>query len=265
MRLIMMTLLDELNGMAAAAARRAILGRGAGRPWRGGVALLLCLLATSLLPAQAADATREQEIDECRSGELGTWGDGQDRAVADSPLLFVYDHADAPAWFDATLVATKVSKAARAWSQCGVPGRLAGDRDGWWETRQAIRVQWSDKESGGNFGLANLTRRTLSLSPKAFGMLRERNPRYDATTTLQMTISHEMGHFFGLMAHSRRCVDVLSYYHNERGEQCRSRAPMAAAGVVEYRHAFPTACDIERCRRINGKPPLPGGRLEALR
>jgi len=127
-------------------------------------------------------------------------------------------------------------------------------------------LQWDEQESRGNFALANLTSRTLSLSPKGFELLRTRNPRHDASQTLQMAISHEMGHFFGLMAHSRRCVDVMSYYHNNKGEVCYKRMPTAnsdnnANKVVEYRHLLPTACDIERCRRINGKSPLPGGRL----
>jgi hypothetical protein len=76
-----------------------------------------------------------------------------------------------------------------------------------------------------------------------------------------MVISHEMGHLFGLMAHSRRCVDVMSYYKNGKGEACYSRDPSQINSVPEYRNLLPTACDIERCRAANGKPPLPGGRL----
>jgi hypothetical protein len=113
-------------------------------------------------------------------------------------------------------------------------------------------VQWSEQYSGGNFGLANLGQRTLSLGPQAFRLLRERNPAYDATQILQMVIAHEMGHFFGLMAHSRRCVDVLSYYHDGKGQTCYKRDPGDSGGVVEYRHILPTACDIERCRQVNG-------------
>mgnify|MGYP002138443102 CR=1 FL=1 len=50
------------------------------------------------------------------------------------------------------------------------------------------------------------------------------NPAHPAGDTLQMVVSHEMGHFFGLMAHSRRCVDVMSYYDNGQGERCFTRA-----------------------------------------
>lgn len=223
-------------------------------------AVLLALGLALVLPATAG-TVRDDEIAECRPGENETWGDGRDRAAVDEPLLFVYRHDGAPAWFAEAMVADKVTKAAKAWSRCGIAARLLGAGDGWWEKRNAIHVHWSDAASRGNAGLANLTQKALALSPKLFADLRARNPNYDATQTLQMAISHEMGHFFGLMAHSRRCVDVLSYYHDGRGGQCRSRAPMAEAGVVEYRHMFPTACDIERCRRANGKSPLPDGRL----
>lgn len=33
-------------------------------------------------------------------GEVVTWGDGKDQAAVASPMVFAYDHADAPAWFD---------------------------------------------------------------------------------------------------------------------------------------------------------------------
>jgi hypothetical protein len=119
-----------------------------------------------------------------------------------------------------------------------------------------IVVNWDEAESRGNIGLANLKRRTLSLSPAVFGLLRTRNPKHDARETLQMVISHEMGHLFGLMAHSRRCIDVLSYYDNGKGETCFSRDPLWKRRMVEYRNILPTACDINRCRKANGIPPL---------
>ncbi len=206
-----------------------------------------------------AETSRSQEINECRVGEIGTWGDGRDRPALASPLVFTYNPDGAPPWFSASQVAGMVAKAAEAWSDCGVRGEVA-PWTGAAEPGQVL-VQWHQRDSLGNFGLANLDRRTLSLGPDAFQMLRDRNPAHDAGETLQMTLSHEMGHFFGLMAHSRRCVDVLSYYHNGRGGKCFKRDPSAPKLVVEYRHTLPTACDIERCRRANGQPPLPGGRL----
>lgn len=70
-----------------------------------------------------------------------------------------------------------------------------------------------------------------------------------------MTVSHEMGHFLGLVAHSRRCVDVMSYYDDGKGQQCSLRDPAALRAHVEYRASLPTACDIQRCRAANGLQP----------
>lgn len=226
------------------------------------IPLVLGLL-TGSLGALGFESVRTQEINECRSAELLTWGDGQDSPVSESSLAFVYDPASAPDAFPPAMVAAMVGKAAVAWSQCGVPTQVRGLAGPAEQRPGAIRVQWNELESRGNFGLANLTRRTLSLGPKAFELLRQRNPSHDARETLQMVISHEMGHFFGLVAHSRRCVDVLSYYDNGKGEKCFSRDVSQMRFVTEYRHVLPTACDIERCRRVNGKPALTAGRLGA--
>lgn len=215
------------------------------------------MLAAGSFAALGAESVREQEIRECRAGEISTWGDGQDRPAVGAPLIFDYQPAQAPAEFPVSLVAGMVARAAAAWSECGVRGELLAPGVAPGSSRGLVRVQWSESGAAGNFGLANLGQRTLSLGPKAFELLRAKNPRHDARETLQMVISHEMGHFFGLMAHSRRCVDVLSYYHDGRGGQCHSRDPAQVRTVAEYRHVLPTACDIARCRAANGKPPAP--------
>jgi predicted Zn-dependent protease len=124
----------------------------------------------------------------------------------------------------------------------------------------SIAVQWSEAGSRGNFGLANLGQRTLSLGPAAFHLLRSRNPNYDASSTLQMVISHEMGHFYGLMAHSRHCADVTSYYDNGQGEKCFTRDAAQMKNFVEYRSELPTACDLQRCRIANGSKSGPAAR-----
>lgn len=227
-------------------------------------AVLLLIFLTSAIAttaAAASESVRSQEINQCLNGELVTWGDGSDRPAIASSLKFAYSHADAPDWFSHAQVVAMVEKAAAEWSQCGIGVSMTG-----WGVMNilkpdVIRVQWSDRESLGNFGLANLGKRTLSLGPKAFALLKTRNPAYDSRQTLQMVISHEMGHFFGLMAHSRRCVDVLSYYNNGKGEKCYSRDPSQMRLVKEYRSILPTACDIERCRNINRMTPLPDGKL----
>ena len=87
--------------------------------------------------------------------------------------------------------------------------------------------------------------------PSAFQLLNDRNPAHDARATLQMVISHEMGHLFGVVAHSRRCVDVSSYYNNAQGEQCTIRGGQPRPPGVEYRSPLPTACDIQRCKAAN--------------
>lgn len=216
--------------------------------WRCGWLAVTLFVAA---PARAEDV-RAREIAECRPGEVATWGDGRDRAAASSPLYFVYRHGGAPSWFEERLVTELVGRAVQGWAPCGVPTRLLAATEAVTVRPLPVVVQWHEGESRGNFGLADLGRRTLSLGPRAFALLRERNPAYDATQTLQMVIAHEMGHFFGLMAHSRRCVDVLSYYHDGKGGKCYKRDPDFTGGVVEYRHLLPTACDIERCRQANG-------------
>jgi hypothetical protein len=228
--------------------------------------LLLPLVAgltviTNLPDAIAAESVRSQEIAQCLNSELVTWGDGRDRSAISSPLKFSYNHTDAPDWFNKSQVVEMIAKSSTAWSQCGVPSGLIDLESLKGRQDDVIRIQWSEKHSGGNFGLANISRRTLSLGPKAFELLKTRNPGYDSRETLQMVISHEMGHFFGLMAHSRRCVDVLSYYNNGKGDTCYSRDPAAMKKVTEYRYTLPTACDIQRCRMKNGITPLPDGRL----
>jgi hypothetical protein len=218
--------------------------------------LPLLALGLLLLAGHAGAASvRDEEITECRAGEIATWGDGQDRPAVSSPLVFTYHHDGAPAWIAPAQVTERIDRALAAWAACGVPARRVP-----WSPYPDVRrglvvVQWGERTSGGNFGLANLAERTLSLGPAAFELLRSRNPAHDAGSTLQLVISHEMGHLFGLMAHSRRCVDVLSYYGNSRGESCFKRDGPASK-VAEYRHELPTACDIQRCRRANGKEPL---------
>jgi hypothetical protein len=213
--------------------------------------------------ASGFESIRTQEIFQCRSNEVMTWGDGRDRPAAGAPMKFAYNPAGAPAWFPEELASGMVATAAAAWSLCGVASQTVPWPRDPKRQKDLVLIQWQERESDGNFALANFKLRTLSLGPKAFELLKSRNPNYDSRETLQMVISHEMGHLFGLMAHSRRCVDVMSYYDNGKGESCYSRDPASLNSRIEYRNMLPTACDIERCRKANGKPPLPGGRLGA--
>lgn len=200
---------------------------------------------------------RSQEIATCLPGELATWGDGRDRPASPLPIQLAYRHAGAPAWFSPAQVQARVQQAAVAWAQCGVPVVLlpvAHDApEGTPLPAGTVQVRWDDSGSAGHFGLAHVQARTLTLGRGAFALLRERNPAYPALDVLQMTISHEMGHFFGLMAHSRRCVDVMSYYTNAQGQRCSTRDGGDHRRVPEYRALLPTACDIARCKAVNGR------------
>ena len=199
----------------------------------------------------AAPSVRDQEIAECRPGELQTWGDGRDRPIAARTLRFAYRHDNAPPWFSEAQVMALVTRSAQAWSACGLKLAVIAVPRGQAPPEDAIQILWSDVGSRGQFALANVGARSLSIGPALFALLRERNPRHPAAQTLQMVLSHEMGHFLGLMAHSKRCVDTMSYYDNGKGERCALRDPKTWGSVVEYRSALPTACDIERCRALN--------------
>lgn len=207
-------------------------------------------------PAQALQDLREQEIAQCLPGEVQTWGDGRDAPSGSAAWLFVYEPAGAPAWLGERLVLELLQRAAQGWAPCGLPVQIvvasAATRP---DPAQAlVRVQWSDAGARGNFGLADVGRRALSLSPAAFLLLKQRNPAHPAAQTLQMVISHEMGHFLGLMAHSKRCVDVMSYYHDGKGGRCSARDESVTKAYAEYRSMLPTACDLQRCRATNGRP-----------
>jgi hypothetical protein len=216
---------------------------------------LLCVcLWLNLAVAGPAD-TRVQEMASCQSGEIVTWPDGSDRP-APREVRLVYRHAGAPPWFNEALVLGTVQRAATAWAECGVPAEVISETAlALYPT--AVVVQWNEAEARGNFALANVGQHTLSLNAAMFKLLAQRNPRYPAIETLQMVISHEMGHFFGLMAHSRRCIDVMSYYDNGKGESCITRDGGSFKAVVEYRALLPTACDIARCRAVNGRSSRP--------
>jgi len=83
--------------------------------------------------------------------------------------------------------------------------------------------------------------------------LKKSNANRNLMETLQMVVSHEIGHFQGLLSHSRRCVDVLSYYTNDAGEKCSIRDNGVMPKNFEYCALLPTACDIQRCLASNSK------------
>ena len=194
---------------------------------------------------------RDEEIASCRPQEIVTWKDGVDRR-AQVPLVIAYEAAGAPPWFTRREIYETLERALKGWSGCGLPTVLLPL--GQQPPAGAIRVRWSEAGGPGAFGLANQNDRTLTLSPSNFKLLHERNPAYPALEILEMTLAHELGHFHGLMAHSKRCVEVMSYYNDGHGGTCELREPSAFKSRVEYRSVLPTACDIARCRAVNAKP-----------
>ena len=207
----------------------------------------------------AGMANRQQEIDSCGPGEMATWGDGQDRPIARRSIALVYRGASAgpPAGASAgvpfadELVREMIERAAVAWSACGLTIRLVG------EVEAAVRlssrrvvIRWADRPIAG-VAIADNGRGELLLNAKVFETLLQRRSQAVAQQTLQMTLSHELGHFLGMRAHSRRCVDVMSYYTSASGEKCSLRDPTEFGRYLEYRHILPTACDIARCKALN--------------
>ena len=224
------------------------------RRWLAIGGLALCLGSVGAQPALTAPtSSRAAELTSCLPGELATWPDGQDRPAPGPAVRLVYRHAGAPTGFPDLAVVGALQRAATAWSACGVPGEVISDAAIGLQPASEVQVGWDDAATRGNFALADVGRRRLWLSAAMFALLAQRNPRHPAQQTLQMAISHEMGHFFGLMAHSRRCVDVMSYYtFGKAGETCRTRDGGAYTALAEYRALLPTACDIARCRAVNG-------------
>jgi hypothetical protein len=238
-------------------------GHGLGCWLRHGAAIGLAAgLSASGAPAAQARtgepvaALRDAEAGSCLRGELRTWPDGQDRAVVRRPIVLLYRHAGAPPAFDEATVLAVVQRAARAWSTCGIAAEVQGEATAQLDGPPVV-VQWNEAATRGNFALADVGRRTLSLSAGLFRLLAQRNPRHPAVQTLQMALSHELGHFYGLMAHSRRCVDVMSYYTSPDGAPgpvCSTRDGGSYRRLPEYRALLPTACDIERCKAVNDLP-----------
>lgn len=215
--------------------------------------LLPALLIAASGSCHADSVLRNLEITQCEAGDIVTWGDGQDRALAVDTLTFHYAHVGAPLWFEQQQVLDLLKKVTTEWSRCGIPAK-AGLVDA--ATRPSgkdIIIRWDTANNAGHFGLSDISRHQLLLGAEAFRLLNQRNPTNDSFSTLQMVLSHEIGHFYGLMDHSRRCIDTLSYYHDGKGGQCRTRHPEAFKRFKEYRSSLPTACDIQRCRILNGK------------
>ena len=209
--------------------------------------------ADDTIAAATPAGLRESEINQCLANEIVTWNDGgKDTKMLSPSMVYVYDHQGAPEGFSEESVVASLKNASVAWDQCGGQNTVILKRDlSPSVAGLKITALWSDEDKLGTIGLANITKKTLTLSPEAFVNLRKANATRNLMETLQMVVSHEIGHFQGLTSHSRRCVDVLSYYTNASGEKCSIRNNGVMPTNIEYRSQLPTACDIQRCRASN--------------
>ena len=203
-----------------------------------------------LMVCSGANANRQEEISSCWPHELATWGDGTDKPVKQRAFILVYRPTpNLP--FNESTVRAVIERAALSWSECGLSIRMVDELGALAAPlSQRIVVRWMVRTQVG-IAVADVNRGELILNQKVFETLVGRRGQALAQETLQMTLSHELGHFLGMRAHSRRCVDVMSYYTSASGEKCSLRDPTEFGRYLEYRHILPTACDIARCKALN--------------
>lgn len=86
------------------------------------LAMIFVMLSVENTSAANIDAerSRDNEISQCKPDELYSWGDGEDYSVAKGLNTFIYDHSEAPKWFDEKMVLSLISKVITEWSKCGV-------------------------------------------------------------------------------------------------------------------------------------------------
>jgi hypothetical protein len=211
-----------------------------------------------------SERSRDNEISQCKYEELVSWGDGEDYSVSKGLNTFIYDHSEAPIWFDEKLVLSLISKVVSEWSKCGVitQPKIIGVKNYQIteNNKKIIIIKWSkeliSRDGEKSSSISNLNFNTIYISIDIFKEIKNKNPTNDYANTLQMIISHELGHFHGLMNHSRRCVDVMSNYTDGKGGHCFARDPNIIKLFPEYRSSLPTTCDIQRCQLVNSRPSV---------
>jgi len=215
-----------------------------------------------------AQSLRAKEVAECPDGEMATQtahGNVPVNAMAVggrfNALRFAYNPALAPESVPEARLGGMVSAAAQAWSACGIPGQFVGTTQDLAGTGNTFIVQWYNSEGVPIAGYRKGT--TIYLNAGHYQTMRAHSEVY-AQDVMQRLISHEMGHAFGLVEHSARCVDVMAT--EDSFDKC-DRDPAAPRTIRDTdklffvkQQAFPTACDIKRCRVVNGlAAPAPGG------
>jgi hypothetical protein len=215
-----------------------------------------------------AQSLRAKEVAECPDGEMATQtalGNVPVNALAVggrfNALRFAYNPALAPESVPEARLGGMISAAAQAWSACGIPGQFVGTTQDLAGTGNTFIVQWYNSEGVPIAGYRKGT--TIYLNAGHYQTMRSHSEAY-AQDVMQRLISHEMGHAFGLVEHSARCVDVMAT--EDSFDKC-DRDPAAPRLVQDTdkvffvkQQAFPTACDIKRCCLVNGlAAPAPGG------
>jgi hypothetical protein len=209
-----------------------------------------------------AQRLRAKEVAECLEGEMATQtalGNAPVNALAVggrfNALRFAYNPALAPESVPEARLGGMIAAAAQAWSVCGIPGQFVGITQDLTGTGNTFIVQWYNSEGVPIAGYRKGT--TIYLNAGHYQTMRAHSEVY-AQDVMQRLISHEMGHAFGLVEHSARCVDVMAT--EDSFDKC-DRDPAAPRTIQDTdklffvkQQAFPTACDIKRCREVNALP-----------
>jgi hypothetical protein len=155
------------------------------------------LLLTLLLVVGAGETAARADPAQMRADEIAhcpavpaTWGDGQDRPAPVRQMRFAYAPANAPADFSATQVSAMIVAALAGWRACGLTLDWLGEDS----ARATHVIAWQPQDDGQRIAWTDLRAHRLWLSPRVFALLRQRNPAL-MSSTLQMTLSHEIGHF----------------------------------------------------------------------
>lgn len=211
-------------------------------------------------PGAEAQRLRAKLVAECPEGEMATLtahGNIPVNAMAVAgrfnSLRFAYNPALAPESATESRLAGMILAAAQAWSACGISGQFVGTTQELSGAENTFVVQWYSSEGVPIAGYRKGT--TIYLNAGHFEAMRAHSEAY-ALDVMQHLISHEMGHAFGLVEHSARCVDVMATA--DSFDKCDRDPPaprtLQDSGKIFFikGQAFPTACDIKRCRMVNG-------------
>lgn len=211
----------------------------------------------------AAQAERQRQIAQCNDNDIAiTTAHGTQASyhVGYSSLRFFYNPALAPEAVSEAQMAALIGNAGGAWSACGIRGEYAGLTQDLDARDNATVFQWFNSDGVPIAGYRKGS--TIYLNIAVFQKWHAVSPKY-AMEALQQVIAHEMGHSYGVVEHSARCIDVMATYDSfDKCEQSPVAPRLIEDGerVFQMRaHTFPTACDIQRCRRVNSAVRLLAG------